>query len=70
MPQYVLVLDAHAMDDIPGVDMPDVDRAAHAVSQEAMDAGVWVCPDAASEQDVPQRADRPTAMRSAWKTRG
>ena len=23
--------------------MPDVDRAAHAVSQEAIDAGVWVC---------------------------
>ena len=43
MPQYVLVLDAHAMDHIPDEDMPDVDKAAHAVSQEAIDAGVWVC---------------------------
>ena len=43
MPQYVLVLDAHAMDHVPDEDMPDVDRAAHAVSQEAIDAGVWVC---------------------------
>jgi hypothetical protein len=43
MPQYVLVLDAHAMDHVPDEDMPDVDRAAHAVSQKAIDAGVWVC---------------------------
>jgi hypothetical protein len=43
MPQYVLVLDTHAMDHIPDEDMPDVAKAAHAVSQEAMDAGVWVC---------------------------
>jgi hypothetical protein len=43
MPQYVLVLDAHAMDHVSDEDMPDVDRAAHAVSQEAIDAGVWVC---------------------------
>jgi hypothetical protein len=26
MPQYVLVLDAHAMDHIPDEDMPDVER--------------------------------------------
>jgi hypothetical protein len=39
MPQYVLVLDTHAMDNIPDEDMPDVDKAAHAVSQEAIDAG-------------------------------
>jgi hypothetical protein len=43
MPQYVLILDAHAMDDFRAEDMPDIDRAAHAVSQEAIDAGVWVC---------------------------
>jgi hypothetical protein len=36
-------LDAHATDHIPDEDMPDVDKAAHAVSQEAIDAGVWVC---------------------------
>lgn len=43
MPQYVLILDAHAMDDFPEEDMPEIDKAAHAVSQEAIDAGVWVC---------------------------
>jgi hypothetical protein len=43
MPQYVLILDAHAMDDFSDEDMPDIDRAAHAVCQEAIDAGVWVC---------------------------
>ncbi len=43
MPQYVLTLDAHAMDDFRAEDMPDIARAAHAVSQEAIDAGVWVC---------------------------
>ena len=43
MPQYALVLGAHAMDHIPDEEMPDVGRAAHAVTQEAMDAGVWVC---------------------------
>lgn len=40
MPQYVLILDAHAMDDLPQEDMPEIDKAAHAVSQEAIDAGV------------------------------
>jgi hypothetical protein len=50
MPQYVLVLDAHAMDHIPAEDMPDVDTAAHAVSQEAFDAGVWVCGSGLAEQ--------------------
>ena len=34
MPQYMLVLDAHAMDHVPDEDMPNVDRAAHAVRQE------------------------------------
>ena len=43
MPQYVLILDAHAMDHFSEEDMPDIDKAAHAVSQEAIDAGVWVC---------------------------
>jgi hypothetical protein len=43
MTQYVMVLDAHAMDHIPEEDMPEVAKAAHAVCQEAIDAGVWVC---------------------------
>jgi hypothetical protein len=50
MPQYVLVLDAHAMDHVPEEDMPDVGRAAHAVCQEAVDAGVWVCGSGLEEQ--------------------
>jgi hypothetical protein len=43
MPHYVLVLDAHAMDHVPAEEMTEVGRAAHAVCQEAIDAGVWVC---------------------------
>ena len=31
-----------AMDHIPAEDMPDVGKAAHAVAQEAVNAGVWV----------------------------
>lgn len=50
MPQFVLVLDAHAMDDFPEEDMPEIARAAHAVTQEAMDAGVWVCGSGLEEQ--------------------
>ena len=50
MPQFVLLLDAHAMDDFPEEDMPGVGRAAHAVTQEAMDAGVWVCGSGLEEQ--------------------
>ena len=43
MPQYVLILDAHAMDHFRDEDMPDIAKAAHAVSKQAIDAGVWVC---------------------------
>lgn len=43
MPQYVLILDAHAMDDFREEDMAEIDDAAHAVLKEAIDAGVWVC---------------------------
>jgi hypothetical protein len=42
MPRYLISFDAHAMDHIPDEDMPAVDRAAHAVVEEAMHAGVWV----------------------------
>jgi hypothetical protein len=50
MTQYLLVLDAHAMDHIPDEDMGDVADAAHAVCQEAIDAGVWVCGSGLEEQ--------------------
>ena len=42
MARYLISFDAHAMDHIPGEDMPAVAEAAHAVVREAMDAGVWV----------------------------
>ena len=42
MTRYLISFDAHAMDHIPGEDMPDVAEASHAVVYEAMDAGVWV----------------------------
>jgi hypothetical protein len=42
MTRYLISFDAHAMDDIPREEIPDVGKAAHAVVEEAMDAGVWV----------------------------
>ena len=42
MTQYLISFDAHAMDHIPDEDMPAVAKAAHAVVQEAINAGVWV----------------------------
>ena len=42
MTRYLISFDAHAMDHIPEEEMPAVAEAAHAVVEEAMDAGVWV----------------------------
>lgn len=42
MPRYLISFDAHAMDHIPEEEMPAVAKAAHAVVDEAMAAGVWV----------------------------
>jgi hypothetical protein len=42
MTRYLISFDAHAMDHIPAEEMPAVGEAAHAVVNEAMDAGVWV----------------------------
>ena len=42
MTQYLISSGAHAMDHIPGEDMPAVAKAAHAVVQEAINAGVYV----------------------------
>jgi hypothetical protein len=42
MARYLILFDAGAMDHIPDEDMPAVGKAAHAVVQEAVDAGVWV----------------------------
>src|SRR5262249_58786111 len=42
MTRYLISFDAGAMDHIPDEDMPAVGKAAHAVVQEALNAGVWV----------------------------
>jgi hypothetical protein len=42
MTRYLISFDAHAMDHIPDEEGPAVGKAAHAVVQEAADAGVWV----------------------------
>jgi hypothetical protein len=41
MTRFMISFDEGAMT-FPEEDVPDVDRAAHAVVQEAMDAGAWV----------------------------
>ena len=43
MTQYLISFGAHAMDHIPGEDMPAVAKAAHAVVQDAVNARVLVC---------------------------
>jgi hypothetical protein len=42
MTKYLITFPSDAMDHIPEEEMPDVGRAAHAVCQEAIDAGVYV----------------------------
>jgi len=42
MTHYLISFDGDAMDHIPEQDMPDVSKAATAVVQEAMEAGVFV----------------------------
>jgi hypothetical protein len=42
MTQYLIIIDGHAMDYIPDEDMPAVASAAHAVCQQAINAGVYV----------------------------
>ena len=43
MTQYLISFGAHAMDHIPNEDLPAVAKAARAVVQEAVNAGVLVC---------------------------
>jgi hypothetical protein len=42
MPQYLISFNDGAMDHIPADEMSDVGKAANAVVQEAVTAGVWV----------------------------
>jgi hypothetical protein len=43
MTRYLINIDAHAMDHIPDEDMPAVAKAAHALTPEMLNAGVFVC---------------------------
>ena len=42
MARYLISFDSGAMDHIAEEEIPDVAKAAHAVMQEAVNAGVWV----------------------------
>jgi hypothetical protein len=42
LPRYLISFGAHAMGHIPEEELPAVADAAHAVVQQAMEAGVWV----------------------------
>jgi len=42
MTRYLISFDAGAMDHIPDEEMPAVDKAAHEVVQEAVNAGAWL----------------------------
>lgn len=42
MTRYLISFNDGAMDHIPDEEIPDVGKAAHAVVQEAVNAGVWV----------------------------
>ncbi|MGV9215128.1 YciI family protein [Micromonospora sp. RB23] len=42
MARYLISFNDGAMDHIPAEELPEVGKAAHAVLQEAVDAGVWV----------------------------
>jgi hypothetical protein len=53
MTRYLISFANGAMDHIPDEDMPDVGKAAHAVIQEAQDAGVFVCAGGLDEEVDP-----------------
>jgi hypothetical protein len=42
MPRYLISFNDGAMDHIPAEEIPAVSKAAHAVMEEAVNAGVWV----------------------------
>lgn len=52
MTRYLISFSAHAMDHIPDQDMPAVAKAAHAVVQEAVNAGVFVCAGGLEDQQA------------------
>ena len=60
MTRYLISFGVHAMDHIPAEDMPAVGKAAHAVVQEAVNAGVLVCTGGLEDRSRPRtRRDAP-----------
>lgn len=57
MTRYLISFPSEAMNHIPAAEMPAVGEAAHAVAQEAMDAGVWVFGGGLSEDVDPFMVD-------------
>jgi len=53
MTRYLISFPSDAMDHIPDGDQPEVDRAAHAVIDEAKDAGVYVFAGGLDEEVAP-----------------
>jgi hypothetical protein len=64
MARYLISFDDGAMDFIPEEEMPAVADAAHAVVDEAKDAGVWVfaCPQSRRRRSWPPRSPSPAAV--------
>src|ERR1700753_1596717 len=52
MTRYLISFRAHAMDHLPEQEMPAVAKAAHAVVQEAVTAGVLVCAGGLEDQQA------------------
>src|SRR6266700_569239 len=76
MTTYLISFDAHAMDHIPDEDMPAVAKAAHAVVQEALNAGVYLFTGGlenqrasivATDGAVPTTSDRTLAQDLPWR---
>ena len=57
MPRYLISFPSEAMAHISAEELPAVGEAAHAVVQEAMDAGVWVFGGGLSEDVDPVMVD-------------
>ena len=65
MTAYLISFGPHAMDHIPEEDFPAVAKAAHAVCQEAIDAGVFVSASGLEDQPTIVAADGTVLKKSA-----
>src|SRR6266511_691884 len=67
MAQYLISFPSNAMDQIPEEEMPDVANAAHAVCQEAIDAGVYLLAGGLDDRPASIVATREEALKWAAK---